>query len=206
MRIWVIGSDPLARALGRSWVQAGHEVLFTFGFGSTDFEALAAETGGRYGTMAEGAAAEVVLLAAPWSAVGKLLRTAGWLAGKVVLDATNPHEPMLGASGAEEVAARAPGARVVKAFNTVAAPVVAQAAAAPRRLSLLYCGDHAAAKQVAAGLIVDAGFVPVDAGRLDAARDVEALGRLLVDLAYGRGPGPVGYQLLTPAELSAAAG
>lgn len=205
MRIWVIGTDPVARALGRSWVQAGHQVLFTFG-DRTDWDALAAETGGRVGTPAEGAAAEVVLLAAPWSAVGKALRRVGSFAGKVVLDATNPHEPMLGASGAEEVAVRAPGARVVKAFNTVAAPVVAQAAAAPGRLSLLYCGDHAAAKQVAAGLIVDAGFVPVDAGRLAAAREVEALGRLLVDIAYRRGPGPVGYQLLTPAELSATGG
>jgi predicted dinucleotide-binding enzyme len=203
MRIWVIGADPVARALGGSWAQAGHEVLFGFG-DRTDWDALAAETGGRVGTLAEGATAEVVLLAAPWSGVGKALRTAGSLAGKVVLDATNPHQPMRGASGAEEVALRAPGARVVKAFNTVAAPVVTQAAAAPGRLSLLYCGDHAAAKQVAAGLIVDAGFVPVDAGRLDAAPEVEALGRLLADLAYGRGPGPVGYQLLTAAELSAA--
>jgi 8-hydroxy-5-deazaflavin:NADPH oxidoreductase len=187
MRIWVIGADPLARALGRSWAQAGHEVLFTFGE-RTDWDALAAETGCRYGTLAEGAAAEVVLLAAAWSGVGKGLRTAGSLAGKVVLDATNPHEPMVGASGAEEVALRAPEAQVVKAFNTVAAPVVAQAAAAPGRLSLLYCGDYATAKRVAAGLIADAGFVPVDAGRLAAAREVEALGRLLLDLAYGRGP------------------
>jgi predicted dinucleotide-binding enzyme len=53
---------------------------------------------------------------------------------------------------------------------------------------------------VAAGLIVDAGFVTVDAGRLEAAWEVEALGRLLADLAYGRGPGPAGYQLLSPAE------
>jgi hypothetical protein len=59
---------------------------------------------------------------------------------------------------------------------------------------------------LAAGLIVDAGFVPVDVGRLEAAREVEALGRLLVDLAYGRGPGPVGYQLLTPSELSTVGG
>jgi predicted dinucleotide-binding enzyme len=205
MRIWVIGSDPVARALGRSWAQAGHEVLFTFG-DRVDWDALAAETGGRVATPAEGATAEVVLLATPWGAVGKALRRAESLAGKVVLDATNPHEPIVGASGAEEVAVRAPGARVVKAFNTVAAPVVAQAAAAPGRLSLLYCGDHAGAKRVAAGLIVDAGFVPVDAGRLEVAREVEALGRLLVDLAYGRGPGPVGYQLLTPAELSTAGG
>jgi 8-hydroxy-5-deazaflavin:NADPH oxidoreductase len=201
-----MGSDPVARALGRSWTQAGHEVLFSFGFDGIDWDALAAETGGRPATAAEGATAEVMLVATPWAAVGKVLRTAGSLAGKVVLDATNPHEPMVGASGAEEVAVRAPGARVVKAFNTVAAPLVAQAAAAPGRLSLLYCGDHAAAKQVAAGLIADAGFVPVDVGRLAAAREVEALGRLLVDLACGRGPGPVGYQLLTPAELSTVGG
>jgi predicted dinucleotide-binding enzyme len=89
MRIWVIGADPLARALGRSWVQAGHEVLFTFG-DRTDWDVLAADTGCRYGTLAEGAAAEVVLLAAPWSAVGKALRMAGSLAGKVVLDANQP--------------------------------------------------------------------------------------------------------------------
>jgi predicted dinucleotide-binding enzyme len=207
MRIWVIGSSPVARALGHNWAQAGHEVLFTFSFDGTDLDVVAAKTGGRVGSPAEGAGAEVVLLAAPWAAVAKVLRTVGSLAGKVVLDATNPHQPMLGASGAEEVALRAPGAQVVKAFNTVAAPVVAQAAAAaPGRLSLLYCGDQAAAKQVAAGLIAEAGFVPVDAGRLEAARDVEALGRLLADLAYGRGPGPVGYQLLTAAELSAANG
>jgi predicted dinucleotide-binding enzyme len=115
MRIWVIGADPLARALGRSWAQAGHQVLFTFSFDGTDWDALAAETGGRYATPAEGATAEVVLLAAPWSAVAKVLRTAGSLAGKVVVDATNPHETMVGASGAEEVALRAPGAQVVKA-------------------------------------------------------------------------------------------
>jgi len=51
---------------------------------------------------------------------------------------------------------------------------------------------------------VDAGLVPVDAGRLEAAWEVEALGRLLADRAYGRGPGPAGYQLLSPAELSTA--
>jgi NADP oxidoreductase coenzyme F420-dependent len=101
MRIWVIGADLLARALGRSWGQAGHQVLFTFG-DHTDWDALAAETGGRVGTLAEGATAEVVLLAAPWATVGKALRTAGSLAGKVVLDATNPHQPMVGASGAEQ--------------------------------------------------------------------------------------------------------
>ena len=61
MRIWVIGADPLARALGRSWAQAGHEVLFDFG-DRTDWDALAAETGGRVATPAEGATAEVVLL------------------------------------------------------------------------------------------------------------------------------------------------
>jgi hypothetical protein len=55
--------------------------------------------------------------------------------------------------------------------------------------SLLYCGDHAAAKQVAAGLTADAGFLPVDVGRLEAVWEAEAPGRLLADLAYGRGPG-----------------
>jgi hypothetical protein len=54
MRIWVMGSNPGARALGRSWAQAGHQVLFTFSFDGTDWDALATETGGRYATLAEG--------------------------------------------------------------------------------------------------------------------------------------------------------
>jgi predicted dinucleotide-binding enzyme len=99
-----------------------------------------------------------------------------------------------------------PDALVRRVTGRVAAPVVVQAAAVPGRLSLLYCGDHAGAKRVAGGLIADAGFVPVDVGWLEAAREVEALGRLLVDLGYGRGPGPVGSQLLTPAELSTTGG
>jgi hypothetical protein len=84
VRIWVIGSDPLARALGRNWARAGHEVPFTFSFDGTDFDALAAETGGRYATLAERAAAEVVLLAAPWAAGG---RGAGSRAGGSPLSA-----------------------------------------------------------------------------------------------------------------------
>jgi hypothetical protein len=103
---WAWGCD-------RSWIEQA-QCAVTFSFDGTDWDALAVETGGRSATLAEGATAQVVLLAAPWSAVGKVLSTAGSLAGKVVLDATNPHQPMRGASGAEEVALRAPGARVVK--------------------------------------------------------------------------------------------
>jgi predicted dinucleotide-binding enzyme len=123
-----------------------------------------------------------------------------------VLDATNPHPPMLGASGAEEVALRAPGARVVKAFNTVAAPVGRpghrRAGAAEPAVLRRPCRGQAGGRRVDRGCWL----VPVDVGRLEAAREVEALGRLLAGLAYGRGPGPVGYQLLTAAELSTAGG
>jgi predicted dinucleotide-binding enzyme len=148
MRIWVIGADPLARALGRSWAQAGHQVLFTFSFDGTDWDALAAETGGRYATPAEGATAEVVLLAASWSAVAKVLRTAGSLAGKVVVDATNPHETMVGGLGGRGGCPAGAGGASGQGVNTVTGPVVVQAAATPGWLSLLYCGDHSAAKQL----------------------------------------------------------
>ena len=116
--------------------------------------------------------------------------------GKILLDCTNPLLPGLGGlevgqntSGAESVAQWAPGARVVKIFNTVGYNIMANPAFGNERASMLLCGDDAEAKRVASGLAEDAGFEPVDAGPLTQARLLEPFALLWITMAlkYGHG-------------------
>jgi hypothetical protein len=96
-------------------------------------------------------------------------------------------------SGAETLARRLPRARVVAAFNTVPSEVlfsVFEARRKTHRPSLVYCGDDRSAKRVAAGLIRDVGFDPVDAGLLRVARCIEPFALLVAQLAYEGEGGP----------------
>jgi predicted dinucleotide-binding enzyme len=96
-------------------------------------------------------------------------------------------------SGAEELAKKVPRAQVVCAFNTVPSEVLFGVFEAKRkkdRPSLVYCGDHQKAKDVAARLIRDAGFDPVDAGPLKIARYTEPFALLMAQLAYEGEGGP----------------
>ena len=96
-------------------------------------------------------------------------------------------------SGAEELAKKLPNARVVCAFNTVPSEVffgVYEARRKPNRPSLVYCGDDARSKKIAAELIRDVGFEPVDAGALRIARHTEPFALLVGQLAYEAGEGP----------------
>jgi hypothetical protein len=101
-------------------------------------------------------------------------------------------------SGAEELAKRIPKARVVSAFNTVPSEVlfgVYQARRRATRPSLVYCGDEARSKRVAAELIRDAGFEPLDAGLLRVARYTEPFALLVAQLAYeGKGGPELAYR------------
>jgi predicted dinucleotide-binding enzyme len=134
------------------------------------------------------AQSEIVALATPWDGTQAAIRAAGDLAGKVLLDCTNP----IGAgglalghttSGAEQIAEWAPGARVVKAFNTTGWEVMADTAFAGGKPALFLCGDDAEARQTVAGLAADLGFEPVDCGPLRMARSLEPLAVLWISLA-----------------------
>jgi 8-hydroxy-5-deazaflavin:NADPH oxidoreductase len=95
-------------------------------------------------------------------------------------------------SGAEELAKMIPKARIVSAFNTVPSEVLFGAFEARRktpRPSLVSCGDDSGSKAIAAELIRDAGFDPVDVGPLRNARYTEPFALLVAELAYG-GEGP----------------
>jgi predicted dinucleotide-binding enzyme len=135
------------------------------------------------------AGADVVLLAVPAAAVPEVLAAAGPLESTVLVDATNN---LSGGPDGAAIAALVPGARVVKAFNTVFARFFAEPP--PRPPSLVFAGDDADAKEVVANLIRDAGFDPVDAGGLEQAADLEAFARIVIGIAYRQGRGPFTYR------------
>ena len=199
MTIGIIGSGNVGKALGQNWVKHGHKVLFSY---SRNLEKLGSYarslgSGTSVGTPAEAAKfGEVVVLATPWPVVHEALRAAGPLDGKILIDCTNPLKADLSGlaighttSAAEEISRWAPGARVVKAFNTTGAETMSHPQFGSARASMFICGEDAAAKTVVAGLAADAGFEVVDAGRLASARLLEPLAMLWIHLAYAQGQG-----------------
>jgi predicted dinucleotide-binding enzyme len=203
MRIGILGSGLMGSKLGAIFAWAGHEVTFSYSRSARKLEMLAldAGNGARTGTPHDAARnADVVLLAVHWSQLDDVLSQAGALNGKVIvtcmvpLDEANTQIVVPNTtSGAEVLAARVPKANIVCAFNTVPSEVLfgvfARRHQAPRP-SLVYCGDDAQSKDIAAELIRDAGYAPVDAGPLKTARYTEPFAMLGAQLAYGTAEGP----------------
>lgn len=143
---------------------------------------------------------EAIVLATPWPATENAIRSAGNLAGKTVLDCTNPLAPDLSGlvigtnnSAGEEVARWAAGANVVKVFNTIGAANFANPRFGAEPASMFIAGDGADAKAVATQLAAELGFEVVDTGPLRAARWLEPLAMLWIHLAYKQGFGPTGH-------------
>jgi predicted dinucleotide-binding enzyme len=208
MKIGIIGSGNVGGTLGTRWAQAGHRVVFgSRNPASDEMRQLAAKAGStaRAASFQEALqAAELLLLATPWPATKTVAEGLGDLAGKVLIDATNPLLPNLAGlecgtttSGAEQVAGWARGAKVVKAFNTVGFNIMANPAFGPDRPVMFYCGDDAAAKQTVRPLVEQLGFEAVDAGPLSQARLLEPFALLWISLAYAQGQGrEIGFKLL----------
>ncbi|RIK39663.1 MAG: F420-dependent NADP oxidoreductase [Chloroflexi bacterium] len=208
MKIAVIGTGNVGRALGPRWAANGHQVTY----GSRDPHSqkvrdLVAASGANASatTSPEAAAdAEVVVLATPWEATEAIVRSFGDLTGKLVVDATNPltHEELglsVGhtSSAGEQVAAWAKGARVVKAFNMTGARNMTNPDYHGQPITMFICGDDAEAKRVVAGLTTELGFESVDAGSLSVARELEPLAVLWIRLAYMLGLGTnIAFKLL----------
>ncbi|HVL47838.1 MAG TPA: NAD(P)-binding domain-containing protein [Candidatus Thermoplasmatota archaeon] len=180
-KVAIIGRGDAGSALARGLARAGYE---------------AASAGREPARVREIAlAADVVILAVPFESRFDALREAGdeALAGKVLVDVTNAVappdydlalEPARG-SGAEEVQARVPNARVVKTLNTVLAHHMETARAHGERLTAFVAGDDEAAKAVVRDLATDLGFDAVDCGPLVNARWLETMGYFAIQLAYG---------------------
>jgi 8-hydroxy-5-deazaflavin:NADPH oxidoreductase len=203
MRIGILGSGLMGGKLGTLFARAGHEIVFSYSRSRSKLETLAREAGNaaRAGTPREAAQdADVLLLAVHWNRIDDVLHQAGDLSGKVLVTCSLPMDDedtrlvvAHTSSGAEALAKKVPGARVVSAFGTVPSEVlfaVFEARDRDTRPSLVYCGDDAHAKEVAARLIRDVGFDPVDAGPLDVARFTEPFTLLIAKLAYEGDDGP----------------
>ena len=210
MRIGILGSGMMGGKLGTIFARAGHEVVFSYARSERKLKRLAREAKGhaRAGTPREAALdAEALLLAVHWSRVGDVVKRAGDLSGKVIVTCSlpmNADDTKLviahTSSGAEALARKVRKANVVAAFGTVPSEVLFDVFEAKRRTrhrpSLLYCGDDQGAKDVAARLIRDVGFEPVDAGPLRIARYLEPFTLAIAQLAYEGDEGPeIAYRI-----------
>ena len=203
MQIGILGSGLMGAKLGTIFARAGHDVVFSYSHDFAKLERLAKSAGprARAGTPAQAAAdADAVLLAVHWSRVNDVLKQAGSLPGKVVVTCSLPMNAddtglviANTSSGAEALQRRVRKAHVVAAFGTVPSEVLFDVFAGRRRKqrpSLIYCGENARAKGVAAKLIRDVGFDAVDAGPLKMARYSEPFTLLIARLAYETRGGP----------------
>jgi 8-hydroxy-5-deazaflavin:NADPH oxidoreductase len=203
MRIGVLGSGLMGGKLGTLLARAGHDVVFSYSHSEQKLKRLARQAGERAkaGTPADAVHdADAILLAVHWSRVNDVLKRAGSVSGKVIVSCSLPmtkddSELAIAhtSSGAETLAKKARRAHIVSAFSTVPSEVLFSVFEKRRRTtrpSLVYCGDHRKAKQIAAKLIRDVGFDPIDAGPLRTARYMEPFTMLVAQLAYEGKSGP----------------
>jgi len=189
MNVTIIGTGNMARAIGKRLVAGGHDVT-VLGKERADAEAVVEELGAdgsaRAGASGEAIADDVVVLAVYYPDAKAAVEQYGDdLAGKLVIDITNPvNETFDGlvtppdSSAAQELAASAPGARIVKAFNTTFAGTLSEGAVADLPLDVFVAGDDEDAKRTVAQLVHDAGQRPIDVGPLERAHELEAVGLL----------------------------
>jgi NADPH-dependent F420 reductase len=193
MKITIVGAGNMGRGIGTRAVAGGHEVEIV-DRDPAEAQRLAQELGGGATALDTDAAfgGEVVVLALYYPVIKDAVRQYGdRLAGKVVVDITNPLDTQTwdrlatapGSSSAEEVAALVPdGTPVVKAFNTTFAPTLVDGEVSGEPLDVFIAGDDEGAKQKVAQLASDAGLRPLDVGPLSRAQQLEQLGFLHITL------------------------
>ncbi|MFL6447972.1 MAG: NADPH-dependent F420 reductase [Bryobacteraceae bacterium] len=182
MRIGIVGCGHIGGNCARRFVLSGkHEVLLSFSRDLSKLADLARELGDRahVGTPLEAVRfGDVVVFSVPWNVIPEALRQAGSLAGKIVIDTTNQFGstglPPVGQTAAEHNAARMPGARYTKSFNTLTSRFQNEAAERThdKKIVQWICGDDSEAKSIVTALIEDAGYIAADVG---GTRDCEVM-------------------------------
>ena len=198
MRIGILGTGDVGKALGNAFIALGHDVkMGSREAGNEKAKAWVAEAGAKAsaGTFADAAEyGELVVLACLGAAVEAVLRAAGpdRLRGKIVIDTTNPLDMSAGLprlsvghtdSGGEQVQRMLPGAHVVKAFNTVGNPLMFRPDLPGGPPDMFICGDDEGAKKKVTALLDDFGWGVIDIGGIEGSRHLEPM--CIVWVAHG---------------------
>jgi 8-hydroxy-5-deazaflavin:NADPH oxidoreductase len=194
MNIGIIGSGNMGGSLAKLWAEKGHKILLT----STSPEQTAQVAKSIGENVSTGSTADavsygdVVVFAFPYESLNDVISKGGSFKNKIVIDLINPITPdikglLLGfsTSASEEIEKRIPEAKVVKAFNTISAPVVKSGkikfnGVAP---DVYFCGNDEESKGVVMNLIQDIGFEAIDSGPLTNARYLEPIAEFVIQLA-----------------------
>jgi NADPH-dependent F420 reductase len=200
MRVTIIGAGNMGRGIGTRVVAGGHEVEIV-DRDPAEAQRLAEELG-ESATALEpnaGFGGEVVVFAVYYPGIkDAVAQYADRLAGKVVVDITNPVDTEtwdrlatpVGTSSPEEVAELVPqGTSVVKAFNTTFANTLVAGEVEGQQLDVLIAGDDEGARQKVAKLVSDGGLRPIEVGPLTRAQQLEHLGLLHISLQQPLGLG-----------------
>jgi predicted dinucleotide-binding enzyme len=176
-KIGIIGAGNLAKTLARKFLKAGYEVTLSNTRGAASLTDVIADLGkgAAAGTPEAAVKAEIVILAIPWDQIKTLTKLTDWK-NKIVIDATNhfiSYAPEFktadlgGKASSEVVATFVPGARLVKAFNTLYFKILgADPSFGGGKRVLFLSGDDLEAKKVVSELIVSMGHAPIDIGSL----------------------------------------
>jgi predicted dinucleotide-binding enzyme len=200
VNVTIIGTGNMARAIGTRLVAGGHDVTVLgkqVEAAEEAVNAIGGEGSAGAGRSGDPIADDVVVLAVYYpDATAAVEHYGDQLAGKVVVDITNPVNETFDdlvtppdSSAAQELAAKASGARIVKAFNTTFANTLNEGQVAGQPLDVLLATDDEDAKATVAGLVEDGGMRPVDAGPLRRARELEAAGLLHMSVQGTLGTG-----------------
>ena len=196
MKVALIGTGNMGSGLARLIATAGHTLSITSRNADKGLE-LARAVGATYKDRDVAKDADVVIVATGYGDAVAALRSSGSLDGKVVVDITNPLTPdYMGltvgfdTSAAEEIQKAFPKARVVKAFNTVFAQVLAAGPKlAGETVPVFVAGEDKEARETVEALVNSLGFLAVDTGGVKNARYLEPLAGLNIYLGYGAGRG-----------------
>ena len=215
MKVAIIGTGNIGKALGGTLTRAGHDVTLA-AQDPKKARAVAAEVGASAAANPVDAArdADVIVLAVPYAALGTVAAEIEPEAGnKVVIDVTNPLTPDYsgletagGPSAAETLATHLPAAKVAKAFNTLFGSVQADPKTLGTTVDGLFATDHVVARVKVAELLRSAGFRPVDVGPLAAARQLEAMAFLNISMQMAfNGEWRSAFVIVNPPEAAAKA-
>jgi len=199
MRIAVIGTGNVGGAIARGLSRADHTLTLGARNPTADAVAALADATGATAALPEAAIhnSELIVLALPWSAAQEVNRL-GDLAGKIVIDCTNPLGMVDGAlglvvghqsSGGEILQGLLPRAHVVKTLNQVGAELIEENGTLPHRPVMFMAGNDAEAKGVVTQVLRELGFDPLDAGDITKSRLLEPFGMLWINQSMMRGKG-----------------